>query len=555
MTQLNYNIIGKRRSGLMTIVIEVFLLVLSALIFSASFPGFISSKGIGILGFIALIPMFAVIRNTGWVRVPFYGFLFGFIFFIFFNYWLASFHPLAVYIAPIIMGTEMIILFPILKAADKLFPKYGFLLQLMIWVGYEYLKTLGFVGYPYGIVGYSQYAFIPFIQMSSVFGIWGVTLMTVFPSIILSRHAADCLIGKREKFTQFIKTYKFIWIGYGVLFIAALLFGFISISRLNNEVPDRIWRPALVQHNADSWEGGIVNWRKNLRTLMAQSNLALEEDPDIVIWSETAFVISVYWHTNYRTSDASYAVVEEFVNFANNLPVPLLTGNNDNRLEDPDLPPKLSDGTLNREDHNAVILYEGGGLKDIYWKQNLVPFTEGFPYGDIFPKFNAMLLANDYHYWIPGDDPVVFRTEDGVKFSTPICFEDVFGDLSAKFVQAGADVLVNMTNDSWSGALSAQMQHMAMGAFRSVEVGRTTVRGTNSGMTCVIDPAGRVLDMMEPFTVGYMVPDAPIYTYKDTLYARWVDWFPKVLIVISLILLAAGLVRVIIRKAVSRKTH
>ncbi len=552
MSQQTYRLFRKE-SGLLTIVIEVVLLLLSALVFSGAFPGFISDNGIGFLGFIALIPLFAVIRNTGWIRSAFYGFLFGFTFYTFFNYWLASFHPLAVYIAPIIMGTEMIILFPVLKAADRLFPRYGFVVQLLVWTAYEYLKTLGFVGYPYGIVGYSQYTFLPFIQISSTFGIWGVTLMTVFPSIFIGRYAADRLVGVGEGFVSFLQRYRIVWIIYLALFAAALIFGFFALSELKREEPDRLWRTALVQHNADSWEGGIVNWRRNLHTLMEQSKLALEEKPEIVIWSETAFVISVHWHTNYRTSPASYEVVKEFTSFANSLPVPLLTGNNDNRLKDPNLPPVLSDGSLNREDHNAVILYEDGGLKEIYWKQHLVPFTEHFPYEKTFPRFNAMLLANDYHYWSKGTEATVFETENGVKFSTPICFEDVFGYLSAGFITAGADVIVNMTNDSWSGAVSAQMQHMAMGVFRSIENRRTMVRGTNSGMTCVIDPGGNILDIMEPFVVGYMVTDVPVYTYRDTLYTRLVDWFPKLLIGISLALLAFGLVRAVMHRTKADK--
>jgi apolipoprotein N-acyltransferase len=542
MAQKHYQLFH-RSNALLTFAVEMVLLSAAALVFSAAFPGFISDDGIGVLGFIALIPMFAVIRNTSWVKAPFYGFFFGFLFYTFFNYWLASFHPLAVFIAPIIMGAEMVLLFPVLKAADRLFPKYGFLLQLLVWTAYEYLKTLGFVGYPYGIVGYSQYLFLPFIQISAVFGIWAVSLMTVFPSLFLGRYAADRLTGSRESLAGHFGRYKAVWIGYLALFAAVLVFGYVTLGELEREEPDRYWRTALVQHNADSWEGGIVNWRKNLHTLMEQSRLALEEEPEIVIWSETAFVISVHWHTNYRTSPASYEVVREFTSFANNLPVPLLTGNNDNRLKDPNLPPVLSDGSLNREDHNAVILYENGGLKEIYWKQHLVPFTEHFPYEDLFPRFHAMLLANDYHFWSKGTEATVFETEDGVRFSTPICFEDVFGYLSADFVQNGADVIVNMTNDSWSGAVSAQMQHMAMAVFRSVENRRTMVRGTNSGMTCVIDPGGNILTMMDPFTVGYMVTDAPIYTYRDTLYTRWVDWFPKVLLAVSLALLTFGIIR------------
>lgn len=546
MVQLHASL--KNRNGLMTFVMEVVLLLVSALVFSGAFPGFLSDNGIGILGFIALIPLFAVIRSAGWVKSALYGFLFGFTFYTFFNYWLASFHPLAVYIAPIIMGTEMIILFPMLKAADRLFPKYGFLLQLIIWTAYEYLKTLGFVGYPYGIVGYSQYTFLPFIQISSFFGIWGVTFLTVFPSILIGRYFGDWVFRTAGKFRLFLHEYRVVSIIYLVLVAASLIYGTIALSQFKKSEPARIWRTALVQHNADSWEGGIVNWRKNLRTLMNQSELALREDPDIIIWSETAFVISVHWHTNYRTSPASYAVVKEFTNFANSLPVPLLTGNNDNRLKDPDLPPVLSDGSLNREDHNAVILYENGGLKDIYWKQHLVPFTEHFPYEKILPGFYNFLREHDYHFWEPGTEPVVFTTDDGVSFSTPVCFEDIFGYLSADFISNGAEVIVNMTNDSWSGAVSAEMQHMAMAVFRTIENRRTMVRGTNSGITCVIDPSGAVIDQMDPFVVGYMVTDVPIYTDTDTVYTKYDDWFPKLLTVISVALLIFGLGRALLRR-------
>ena len=447
--------LGSKQRNLRTYSSEVFLLLFSAVVFSAAFPGFLSQDGIGILGFVALIPLFAAIRLTSWVATPFYGFLFGFSFYSLFNYWLATFHPLAVYIAPIIMGTEMILLFPIMKAADRLIPKYGWVVQAFIWVGYEYLKTLGFVGYPYGIVGYSQYEFLPFIQISSIFGVWGVSLLTVFPSLVLGRGLADWLRGRRPFIRHVWGEYRPVWGIYAAAVAAALIFGSISMDRVNDETPERVWRVALVQHNADSWKGGLTAYRRNLETLIRLSEESLAERPEAILWSETAFVVSVHWHSNYRTDPAYYALVKEFLDFTKTLDIPLVTGNNDNRLKDPSLPPILSDGSLNREDHNAVIMYEDGELQDIYWKQHLVPFTEHFPYERQLPGFYAMLRANDYHFWEKGDRQVVFETKDGVRFSTPICFEDVFGYLSAEFVQQGADVIVNMTNDSWSGAVSA----------------------------------------------------------------------------------------------------
>jgi apolipoprotein N-acyltransferase len=222
----------------------------------------------------------------------------------------------------------------------------------------------------------------------------------------------------------------------------------------------------------------------------------------MIIWSETAFVPSVAWHEKYPSDPDTSALVEEFTDFGKSLPVPLLTGNPEGVLDDPSKPAISEDGSWNRKDYNTVILFEDGAIKETYRKQHLVPFTEHFPYQKQMPHLYNLLKANDYHWWEKGTDPVVFRTTDGLTFSTPICFEDVFGDLCARFIREGADMLVNMTNDNWSQSVAAEMQHMAMAVFRSVENRRTTVRGTNSGMTCVITPAGKVVDPMTPFKAG-----------------------------------------------------
>lgn len=540
--------LSQRTRNLRTYGSEVLLLLASVLFFAAAFPGVFSLRGIGIFGFIALIPVMAVIRNAPWKVVWFYGWFYGLTSYLAFNYWLASFHPLAIFISPLVFSTYGIFLFPILKAGDSLFPKYGYVVQTVMWVAYEYLRTKGFFGYSYGILGYSQYTFRPFIQIASVFGIWGVTMMTVFPSILLGRALGDLINGdlvwSRVQLAGYFRSHRGIVITYAVLFAAVMTFGFIRMGAIDREEPRQEWDIALVQHNADSWKGGFATYQRNFNDLRRLSLEALAHgDPDIIIWSETAFVPAVYWHSNYRTDEQMYGLVQDFIGFTKELPVPLLTGNDDGRKKDESLPAVLPDGSYNRIDYNAVILYENGELDDTYRKQHLVPMTEHFPYENTFPRIYKLLRDNDYHFWEKGVEHTVFETDDGVTFSTPICFEDIFGYLSADFTANGADVIVNMTNDSWSGSVAAQMQHMAMAVFRAVENRRSVVRGTNSGMTCVIDPSGRVLDMMDPFVKGYLNTTVPVYDGDLTIYTRHVDWFAQLMIYISIVLLAAGIVR------------
>ena len=309
---------------------------------------------------------------------------------------------------------------------------------------------------------------------------------------------------------------------------------------------DLNWRVATVQHSADTWKGGYTTYKNNFNNLRRLSLEALTQNPDIILWSETAFVPSVAWHENYPSDPNTRILVDEFVAFGKSLPVPLVTGNPEGVIKDPDLPAFSADGEWNRMDYNTVIFFENGKIKDTYRKQHLVPFTEHFPYEKQLPWLYRLLLANDYNWWETGHESVVFSTDEGVRFSTPICFEDVFGYLNANFVANGADVIVNMTNDGWSKAVSAQMQHLGLAVFRSIENRRTTVRGTNSGMTCVIDVNGKILDMMPPFKVGWKIYDVPVYIQENhgfTFYTEHIDLFAFIAIYLSYGLLGFGLVR------------
>ena len=99
-------------------------MLISAFVLSLAHPSFLSKTGFGFLAFISLIPVFAVIKNTSWKLVGAYGFLYGFVYYSIFNYWLTTFHPLAILIVTIIKGTEMIPLYP-----PNIFSKINYLLQ------------------------------------------------------------------------------------------------------------------------------------------------------------------------------------------------------------------------------------------------------------------------------------------------------------------------------------------------------------------------------------------------------------------------------------------
>ncbi len=519
----------KPGAAIASVGLELLLLAGAALIFALSFPSFLSQWGWFPLAFIALTPVFIVVHRAGWVRTVLYGAFFGFASYALYNYWLGSFHPLTLLIVPPIYSVYFLAVFPLLKAADSLFPRYGFILQALIWVAYEFAKIQGFLGYSYGVIGFSQYLFLPLARLSSVTGVWGVSLIVVFPSALLG----NALKNGFGEFVSFLRRMRVPVLLYAAVFAAVAVFGLLNKTDLDS-VPRR--KVVLVQQNVDPWKGGNKTYAKTLEILTRLSRKALAEDPsiDIVIWSETSFVPAIDWHTRYRTDRVAFGLVKELREFLAQQTVPFVLGNDDGQLA------KDERGRDIRVDYNAAILFDKGEIVDIYRKLHLVPFTEDFPYKETLPQIYQWLKDADTHFWEKGDEYTVFEAGD-VRFSTPICFEDTFPNLNRQFIRRGAEMLVNLTNDAWSKAVACEMQHMSIAAFRTLENKRTLVRSTNGGITCMIDPNGRITAMLPPFTEGYLIAEAPVYTASQTLYTRWGDWFAILVSILALLGLAGGL--------------
>lgn len=505
---------------LISFILYAALTALSAIFSSLAFPGILSEKGYGLLIFLAYIPIFFIIDNSSYKANAFFGLEYGFIFYLVYNYWLKTFHPLAILIAPTLESFQYLVLFPILKTPQSLTKKRGYILQALLLTLYYYLTELGFLGYPYGNPTSALYLHPSLLQSASLFGAWLIALMIITPGAMFAE-----MITKRRLYKKDIAIYL-------IAFIFNLSLGFFTMHSYSNRRSDRTIRAAAVQHSADSWKGGYETYKNNFETLRDLSLEAMNDNPDLIVWSETAFVPSVSWHQAYPSSRITSALVDSFVSFGKSLSIPLITGNPEGLINDDTLPAFLPDGSWNWKTYNTVILFGNGDILGTYRKQKLVPFTEHFPYEKQFPHLYSLLLANDYKWWEEGEKMTVFEY-DGIKFSTPICFEDMFGYLSSGFVRNGAELLINLTNDSWSGSVQAEMQHLQLATLRAIETRRPLLRSTNSGITCLVKENGEIVNMLEPFTVTYGIYDIELGKYKGlTFYTRYPDLLPRSLILI-----------------------
>ena len=511
------------------------LILLSASLTALAFPSSVNLDGIALFAFVSLVPLFVVLRVVSYGWGLFYGVCFGVFANLIINYWLGPYSLVSLQVTIIVFF--LFYLFFMIPAVwlYRRIRRYRFLVFPLAWVIFDYLRSMGFFGYPWGFLGTTQYGFLPLIQMASVTGVWGVSFVVVLINSALSEtmlglallrgpsdgsagagSAARVMAGEGTHANPLRPLY----ISVGVL-LSVLLLGsiYLSLDVYENPLrPRRSVRVALIQQNSDPRKH---EYSSSFSTLRELTDAALKHRPDLVAWSETAFVPNIRrWSKEDPAVSRLARLVGEFTTYQKSTQSWLLTGNDDYDLVIDE------SGEETRFDYNAAVLFSPGGSREAtYHKVHLVPFTEYFPYKSELPGIYDLLLKFDVTFWEPGAERSVFR-HPLFNFCTPICFEDTFPMDIREFVLAGADVILNLSNDYWSLTEVEAKQHFIGSLFRAVENRRPLLRSTASGYTAYVDSAGRLVDGLPFYEEGYLVVDVNLESTGLSVYTRFGDWFP-----------------------------
>ncbi|MFW5729029.1 MAG: apolipoprotein N-acyltransferase, partial [Spirochaetota bacterium] len=537
-------------------------------------PSFAAEDGIWVLGWLAMVPLFLVFSATGFWGGVFYGVVYGLFRLVLTNFWLATFSLVSLQFAVLVFLFFYGLFFPILMVFYHGAPRFRLVILPLAWTLFEYLRSSGFLGYPWALTAPSQYSVLPIIQISAVTGVWGVSFLVIlvnaaFAHALVRRLDRPHLGGAPAGGLQSpLGTVGATAVGLALLAYAgsvAMAFGSAydhnrpsraergesreaaeaeeaeaeeaGPSDLRTErTPAPQVRVALIQQNSDPRKH---EYTRTLNSLRGLTDEALRENPDIVIWSETAFVPNIRrWGAEEPTSSRYARLVDRFLTYQSSINTWLVTGNDDYELVTDE-----EGREIDRLNYNAAVLFDDDGNRvDTYRKIKLVPFTEYFPYQESLPWVYQLLLEFDTHFWEPGVDRTVFE-HPKFTFSTPICFEDVFPNEVRLFVLAGAEVIANMSNDYWSLTPVQAKQHFVAGIFRAVENRRPVVRATASGTTGHVDRFGRIKATVPTYSEEYLVADVTIPPDRFTIYTRWGDWFPLASGVVLILLLMVSLMR------------
>jgi apolipoprotein N-acyltransferase len=349
------------------------------------------------------------------------------------------------------------------------------ILWASLWAALGALRENLFTGFGWGEIGYF-FASWPWLgQSASLWGVHGLSFFwVVFVCLVV--HFDEWFPVKRLRFQ--ILTASIVWAAL------VLVSPFIFMGDANERESFRV---ALIQPNVDQatkWSSVVA--KDHLNQLMSLTGESLAENPELVIWPETSYPFAL--STNQKQLPISS-------------PVPLLLG------------AVVADRRLIT---NSALLVEEDQILHRYQKVHLVPFGEYVPFEKWMPF--EKLVANVGRF-LPGERNQALMPLSQFMGGLLICYEDIFARHFVRHARAGAELIVNLTNDAWYGQSSAIRQHENIARVHAWSARLPMVRATNNGQTAILFGSHR--DVIPPFESGILVGDLSIQKNPSLSFFAW----------------------------------
>lgn len=436
----------------------------------------------------------------------------------------------------------------------------------ILFVGVESIQSFLFTGFSWYFLGHSQYANTTLIQVADIAGVFGISALIVAANGLI----ADWIFVMRRTQLQNIM----LWISsaaVAALLIAAFLYGQYRLydGLRENEAANYRSGPLVgsVQPNIPTVvKEEDENAQQILDDLIKQSDACLAAGAKLVLWPETIVLTPLNaGYLAYCVDDSEPRRFDrQIAAFCRDRAFVLVGAHG------ADIGVKNNDYVVTNK-YNSAYLYtpEGKQSDRRYDKMHLVPFGEFIPCKTSFPplyKLFMMLNPYDYDYTLTaGKEAVLFPVridQKDYRFGVLICYEDTDPAISRKMVyqdgKKAADWIVNISNDGWyvkfkdgKGYPSVELaQRTAISVFRCIENRISIIRSVNTGISCLIDPYGRIHNdyaagnlpknaMDRQAVEGWFVDKIPLNS-RLSFYSRfggWIDKLPAGILIALIILI------------------
>jgi apolipoprotein N-acyltransferase len=490
------------------------LAALSGCLLCLSFPRWEFS----FLAWIALIPLFFAILGQSIPRAFFLGCITGVIFFGGTLSWISfTLHTFG----GISWGISLLLTFFFLLYLSVYFGLFTALLRYIredrlasllfipaAWTTLEFIRGHFFTGFPWAHLGYSQYRFLPVIQIADIGSVYAVGFVVVLVNTALFKALRVGWEAHRIAIPEVTSA----------LLVLALTLSY-GMFRLSQAMGDGPPLPvSVIQGNIDQNQKWDTQFRE--QTFQTYKGLSLrkpeggaESRPELVIWPEAALPFFFEDEPGYQTALMDLAREGGFhLLFGSPAYVTSASG-------------KLS--LLN----SAYFLSPENRLFSRYDKMHLVPFGEYVPLPSLL--FFVHKMVEGLGDFIPGREAKLMKI-GSTMIGTVICFEVVFPEVVRQFVKKGAVLMTTITNDAWFGRSAAPYQHFSMVVFRAIENRVPFARAANTGISGFIDATGKILKQ-SPLFVEASLSQELLPGNRRTLYTLYGDFFVFSCAIITLI--------------------
>ncbi len=398
---------------------------------------------------------------------------------------------------------------------NRMGPAPALILAPAVWVAAELARNHLLTGFPWVRLGNALHTIPPLLQLASVTGIYGLSflLLALASSLALLARQAQRATGA-------------IYLSLLLLMVVGIYtWGSGRVSRLRGEAePSRAVDVACVQGNVPQdrkWSPEAAD--EILTRHLEFTRLAASRGADLVVWAESSLPFPLRGHAEFGSR------VRQVVQDTGSA---LILGSLDWRTV----------GQDGRQVYNSAFLVAAGEPAQLaYDKVHLVPFGEYVPLRQVL--FFASKLVEEVGEMSAGAGQQHLAAGSAVQgvpaLGILICYEIIFPGLARQAVNAGAQVLLNLTNDAWFGNTAAPYQHFSEAVVRAVETGRWVVRAANTGISGIIAPSGEVVARTELGVAG--LAQAEIFPRSErTLYVRSGDVFAWACVILTVALVVLG---------------
>jgi apolipoprotein N-acyltransferase len=472
------------------------------ILLSAAMLIFAFTDNLAFIAWFALVPYFIVISKSNMRSSIFLSMVSGILFFSGITYWFTQY--------------SYAFWFPIVGILSIFFIVYGIFFKLIyakikwlhlrilfistIWVAVEFFRHRTFLAFPWGVIGYSQHAYLPVMQISKLTGVLGVSLLIVIFNLFASevilylinkkhpkklpentvpfvtgRYDKDFYEPGNKKKTRFFKLFKNSLFLSGTIIVTLVIInalsGIIYIRNNGNKYYGETLDIAMIQTDVSFDDKFKVDSGVLIPDKTGTSGKYFKDETDLVVFPE-----SVIWGELER--DRNKTFYQWVKNTAKDENLYFIMGQ------------ILWDENENY--YNSVRLYNPDlEILGRYNKMHPLPCAEYMPYPDILGFLSFLNIAK--LNITPADEFILIHFPGIGDIGSNICFESTLQVISKTYRKMGVDILFTFTDTAGFRDSIVGWHHLIFSRVRAIENNSFMVHSGNNGISAIVDPFGRIL--------------------------------------------------------------